>query len=335
MLIFFPSVGSYMKTPRELTTKKSSALNLTFAGLTDKSYHIQDKTGKYLIPINIVKNEFSLDLNGASNRLIFYLEKNRYLYTEFGGEKFYLMTENGKIKMKPMNEDSNYSYMLEFRNKDGDCEISRFRKNSYKGIITELTYIINSQDLSTLLRLGFIPNQEDKAKNEIPDSNIVDLQEPCADCTKIKCKQALGVFLVPHLYGESTLSQYEEYVKYTSKLCVLHLSPDLLYNTYYHLNTEGNDGFKIVNGIKNNGQKTIDPKGSYTDGSIEKLTRDKCFKLIREDGEEYPAFVNYELIVRNSVSLEYLNYITFFDYADYNSFLENDKFKIPCAYRRK
>jgi len=138
--------------------------------------------------------------------------------------------------------------------------------------------------------------------------------EPC--CTnQVICQNNLGVKLYPLLYGNtiltaySTQKDYKEIAIYDQKICLLHFSPELLLNKYYHLNTEQNGGFVISD--ERMGK-------TYTDANIKKLSSTEYF-FLENSGRAYNyKFRNYELMIRESFSLDLLRHVTFFNYNHYN-----------------
>lgn len=286
---------------------KNSACDLT---LIENGNEFQFKNEKNLY-LTYSPNNSGLNIEFSKNKTSnFSMYRNKYIYTVYNGT-IYILTFIGDNIF--LSSDQNLSIELqaiELIRKSGICSKSFFHGNKYRGIITDLYYKIPVNILNDVLENGMIYNQEDRAKNDKNarrnenlvnrytgenEVNILNLCEPCVDISKQHeiCKSALGVVFSVGMYDRKQLPDCNE------NHCILHFSPLLLEDNYYHLNTRPNNGFIIRHGE----DKT------YTDDNIKDLTKNKC-EYIR-NGKYY--FQNFELIVRNSVNLDYLRHITFFN----------------------
>lgn len=348
MLIYNELTESYLSKKLTPTKDKSKAIDLRLIHDNDE-FSFLNKDGKYLM---FVKTGGNLTLQFGVGKVAFFMLENKYIYVLHDGNEYFLTFSEREVffakreaqeaqeaqegqknakkgkKVKGNNVETEVvekypNQMVKLVRMSGICSKSYFHGNKYKGIITDLKYRVRVDALDSIFKKHSLYNSEDRAaffggKNPYSgeeETNLFNLCEPCIDPEKRDkiCEESLGLIFSVGMYDEPHLEDENE------EFCILHFSPRLLENKYYHLNTTSNNGF-IISKKKGKGEKT------YTDDNIKELTHDMC--ISRAHGKK--KFYNFELVVRESVEEQYLTYITFYNLQKYQELYN----KYPCVYHQ-
>ncbi len=286
---------------------------------------IMNSKGEYIIrnPSNPSQSELSLSSDINRVKLLFTLVNNVYLvtgdYALTAGINTVILTS---INLRPYLRKSQ---VLEFikeediGNPSGTCQLKT--TGNYEGIIDFLTYVTPVVNLQSILDAGMLYNNIDRIKHNIRAKSghghaNQNLHKLCEGCTNFeehpelskKCGDSIGITFGVLAFGNTINSRFE--YKPNGTNCCLYFYPDILKDKYYHINTLDNQGFYIYKYMRGYMNEDDLQGKSFDDSTIKTMTKEE---YLMEHNEA-------ELLLRDSVSLEYLFHIEFQNPNDYNHF---------------
>ena len=298
-----------------------------------EKFSIKNSEGKYISLGKFYKkyNLYSLKLS-KNSKLLFNVAKKS---SDFGTKhKFFLCYINkvpyylscaGEEFLTLNKFDRHFSrgdfLLIEDKIEDENDEEEEINNTNYIGIIDSMPYVTPMINLQEILNSKMLYSNVDRLKHGIYpesafgdanqfrhhlcDSKINFIENPDL---KRRCHDAIGITLGVLAYGNTEVGRFSEEVGTFSRCC-LYLSSNFLKHHYYHVNTIDNLGFFIYNNTIIGGEK--DKKYiSFNDNNIKDMTPDIYFETYEE----------MEILVKDSIPLEYLTHIKFSDERDYDYF---------------
>lgn len=299
---------------------------------------IQNSEGKY-ITLGEILNEklnYSYDLSLSDNdRLIFTLVDGIYLIVYLKDIQYCLSVYHNMIVLEKFTKrdyyDKNEILLVEDDEyKEDKKDNKEIHNSNYVDIIDSLPFVTPVTNLQNIINSKMLYNNIDRIKHGIyPESGHGDANEfkhhLCDACTNFdlypnlrrKCKDSIGITLGVLAYGNIKIGRFDRDDEYShvDKNCCLYFSSDLLRSRYYHVTTDDNLGFYIHNKATYKIYKEdseFKPKYliSFNESEIKNMTPEIYFE----------TYEDMEILVKESISLEYLTHISFGSSKDYEYF---------------
>lgn len=293
-------------------------------------FFIQNSDGKYITLGDEIRNGVhDLELS-EEKRLLFTVVKEKF-YASVKGQVYSLSLDNSKMILRryvPVQYDFDVDEIIlvepnieDIKEKEEICNVN------YIGIIDSLPFVTPVVNLQSIINSRMLYSNKDRIRNGIyPESGHGDANEYehllCDANTNFnlnpkllkKCVYGIGITLGVLAFGNDKVGRFdsEDSTQRVHLNCCLYFSVDFLRNHYYHVNQIDNMGFYIYDGVAWGGYSTTKKFVSFDDSEIRNLTPELY----------YENYEDMEILVKESIPIEYLQHVKFGSKKDYDYFKE-------------